>query len=237
MNYYAQILATKKEYLNSIATGNGYYANLLREKYNDFPDHKGRPGKVGGSLPKGESGNQEKSISILKSKEEVRKRAIELTKNKAPIIKIQNDEFAGSDVPSKRAAAKEYYIKKLKGKPFKNKNSGQTIICGDEGKTFSQTGYENKINSFKYLDTILQESEYLGKDKDVNDRKDIKAFHYYACKVKTPQGNQILLMSVRELKDGKFYYNHHITQEQSFKSTPVLPSGTQNSVNNSIAWF
>ena len=55
MNYYAKLLQQPKtEYLNSL--GSGYYADLLREKYNDFPDHDGRPGQVGGSLPRGESG-------------------------------------------------------------------------------------------------------------------------------------------------------------------------------------
>ena len=50
MNYYEILLRNKKEILNSL--GSGYYADLLREKYNDFPDHDGRPGQVGGSLPR-----------------------------------------------------------------------------------------------------------------------------------------------------------------------------------------
>lgn len=174
-----------------------------------------------------------KSPTILKSKEEVRAKALETTKDKTPIIDIKNNEFSGADIKSKREAAKQYYNDNLKGHPFKNKNSGQTIICGDVGKSFHESGYEDKINSFKYLPDILEQSEYLGANKDVQDRPDIKAFHYYACKVKTPKDEQILIMSVRELKDGKFYYNHHITQEQGFK-LPALQSGTQNPVKDSI---
>lgn len=60
MSYYLDIINLKqtegyKKFLNSL--GNGYYANLLKVKYNSFPDHEGRPGQVGGSLPKGE-GNE-----------------------------------------------------------------------------------------------------------------------------------------------------------------------------------
>lgn len=38
-----------------IFNDSGYYAQILKEKYNDFPHHEGRPGQVGGSLPKGQS--------------------------------------------------------------------------------------------------------------------------------------------------------------------------------------
>lgn len=175
------------------------------------------------------------SPAVLKSKEEVLSKAVELTEGKAPVADIKNNEFDGADVPAKRQAAKRYYIDNLKGHAFKNKNSGQKIIIGDEGKTFSQTGYEDKINSFKYLPDILERSEYLGKDEDINGRKDIKAFHYYGGQVNTPDGKQLLIMSVRELKDGDFYYNHHITRKQSSKSTPVLPSGTKTTAKDSIA--
>ena len=125
MNYYAEILNNKREYLNSLAMGNGYYANIIREKCNaeegEWITVKGnhilvKPGQtkedaVKQFLEKQEGKKEEeKSTAILKSKEEVRKRAIELTKNKAPLVDIKNNEFSGADVPSKRAAAKKYFV-------------------------------------------------------------------------------------------------------------------------------
>lgn len=182
---------------------------------------------------KNNSKDAEKEARILKSKQQVREKAVELTKDKEPLIDIKDDEFVGKDITAKRKAAKKYYETNLKGKPFTNENSGQTIICGDVDKSFSQSGYEDKINSFKYLPTILEKSEYLGKNKDSENRPDIKFYHYYACKINSTQGKQILILSVRELKDGSFYYNHHITQEQRFK-LPALQSGTQISAKDSI---
>lgn len=201
-------------------------------KYDYFQKNKDKYIKSEKQQTKEEKYN---SPAVLKNKEEVLSKAVELTEGKAPVADIKNNEFDGADVPAKRQAAKRYYIDNLKGHAFKNKNSGQKIIIGDEGKTFSQTGYESKINSFKYLPDILERSEYLGKDEDINGRKDIKAFHYYGGQVNTPDGKQLLIMSVRELKDGDFYYNHHITKKQSSKSTPVLPSGTKTTAKDSIA--
>lgn len=54
-NYGTNTILSQKIIFND----SGYYAQIIKEKYNDFPDHKGRPGQVGGSLPKGEGANKE----------------------------------------------------------------------------------------------------------------------------------------------------------------------------------
>lgn len=245
-NHWGEGVASCDWFINGNITDYANFANTLEKdivgfaKWNDFTNtanmtireqrdiFKNAEAKL-----KNNPKNIEKQTRILESKQKVREKAIELTKDKEPLVDIKDDEFVGKDITAKRKAAKKYYETNLKGKPFTNENSGQTIICGDVGKSFSQSGYEDKINSFKYLPTILEKSEYLGKNKDSENRPDIKFYHYYACKINSTQGKQILILSVRELKDGSFYYNHHITQEQRFE-LPALQSGTQTSAKDSI---
>ena len=60
-NYGTNTILSQKIIFND----SGYYAQILKEKYNDFPHHKGRKGQVGGSLPKSEgtTDGQKKQLS------------------------------------------------------------------------------------------------------------------------------------------------------------------------------
>ena len=166
------------------------------------------------------------SNSILKSKEEINAKAIKATRNTRPIAKIQGDEFKGASVEEKREKAKSFFEHELKGKEFENKDLGKTIKISSGKKSFSESGYEDKINSVKYLPILLTDSKYLGRTEDAQKRSNVKGFHYFACKVETEKGPQLVLLSAKEDNSGNLYYNHHIKDETVDSVKAGIQSGT-----------
>lgn len=152
------------------------------------------------------------SFKIIKSKKEIRGLAIKAIKNKKSVAEVSSTEFEGKSIEEKRRNAQKYYDDNLKGHKIKNKSIDQEIIIGDGGKTFSQTGYDDKIFSIKYLPQILKDSLHIGFEPDVKNRANVKGFHYFACKISFNDGEKLCVISVREDNNGNMYYNHHITQ-------------------------
>ena len=166
------------------------------------------------------------SNSILKSKEEINAKAIKATQNTRPIAKIQGDEFKGASMEEKREKAKLFFEHELKGKEFENKDLGKPIKVSSGKKSFSESGYEDKINSVKYIPILLTDSKYLGRTEDAQKRANVKCFHYFACKVETEKGPQLVLLSAKEDTSGNLYYNHHIKDEAVDSVKAGIQSGT-----------
>lgn len=166
------------------------------------------------------------SNSILKNKEEINAKAIKATLNTRPIAKIQGDEFKGESMEEKREKAKSFFEQELKGKEFENKDLGKTIKVSSGKKSFSESGYEDKINSVKYLPILLTDSKYLGRTEDAQKRANVKGFHYFACKVETEKGPKLILLSAKEDNSGNLYYNHHIKDETVDSVKAGIQSGT-----------
>ncbi len=189
------------------------------------PNHSPKNGQFVSSGRAGKKTEPGKKEEILKSKEEINKKALEVTKNAKPVATIKGDEFPGNSLDEKRQAAKKYFSVSLQGKNFSNKKSGKQIKIASGDKSFSESGYEDKINSIKYLPAMLSESDYLGKQPDAKNRPNVRGFHYFACKIGTPQGPQTVLLSVKEDNSGQLYYNHHIKKE----ATDSVKAGMQSS--------
>lgn len=190
--------------------------------------------KTGQFAKKGAASTSEQ---ILSSKKEIKEKAINVTNGAKPVAKIKGGEFSGSDIKSRREAAKQFYDKELKGKPFTNEDSGKILEIADGGKSFSETGYDDKINSFMYLPQIIEKSIYLGQEKDAKNRSNVKGFHYFAGKIETNDGEKLVVLSAREDNNGKIYYNHHITKEEMDSVKAGIQPGTgttssTDSINN-----
>lgn len=193
--------------------------------FDENPNHSPENGRFvsgGGSGHKTATGQKEE---ILHSKEEINKKALDATKKAKPVATVKGNEFPGSTLEEKRQAAKKYFSEYLQGKSFSNKQLGKQIKIASGDKSFSESGYEDKINSIKYLPAMLSEGAYLGKQPDAKKRPNVKGFHYFACKIGTPQGPQTVLLSVKEDNSGRLYYNHHIKKE----ATDSVKAGMQSS--------
>ena len=193
--------------------------------FDENPSHSPENGRFvsgGGAGHKTATGQKEE---ILQSKEEINKKALEATKRAKPVATVKGNEFPGSTLEEKRQAAKKYFSEYLQGKSFSNKQLGKQIKIASGDKSFSESGYEDKINSIKYLPAMLSEGAYLGKQPDAKKRPNVKGFHYFACKIGTPQGPQTILLSVKEDNSGRLYYNHHIKKE----ATDSVKAGMQSS--------
>lgn len=149
---------------------------------------------------------------------ETKKIAQEKLKDIKPIVTITGKEFEGNTIEEKRANAQKFFDDNFKDQKFKNKNWGKEIKVLSSDKTFSQTASEDKINSFKYLDKMLENAFYLTSAPDTKKRPNVKQWHYLASKITNSKRNdedEIIVFSVREDNNGNVYYNHTINEKEA----------------------
>lgn len=167
-----------------------------------------------------EKGNESKEITP----EKIREIAKEKLKGAKAVATISGKEFAGETIEERRNVAKKYF-NTLRGKPYFNKSLGKEIKILGGKKTFSQSGYDSKINSIKYLPEILENSVYIGSAPETKGRTHIKEHHYFACYLNIDNTNELCLITARETRDGNVYYNHNI-DDFPINETTVQDTGT-----------
>lgn len=167
-----------------------------------------------------EKGNESKEITP----ENIREIAKEKLKGAKAVATISGKEFAGETIEERRNVAKKYF-NTLRGKPYFNKSLGKEIKILGGKKTFSQSGYDSKINSIKYLPEILENSVYIGSAPETKGRTHIKEHHYFACYLNIDNTNELCLITARETRDGNVYYNHNI-DDFPINETTVQDTGT-----------
>jgi hypothetical protein len=156
-------------------------------------DSDGQFAESGGGS--GASGGQD---LIKQKRAELKAKAISVLAKVKPIAQIKGNEFEGKTLKEKRDNAKIYFEENLLNKSFYNKDFGENITISNGDKSFSESGYEYKINSIKHLPAILENSSYLGFEKDTENRPNVKGWHYLSAKLDTQQGTRMIILSVRE---------------------------------------
>lgn len=126
MNYYAEILNNKKEYLNSLAMGNGYYANIIREK---CKAEEGEWITVKGNhiLVKPGQTKEEAVKQFLEKKDKTIKIKIDFTKdNILPSIREKDAKELG--IKEKPVRLKKSIIERQKNKHPETQTEAEKII-------------------------------------------------------------------------------------------------------------
>lgn len=164
----------------------------LFKAINSFPEHQGRPGKVGGSLPKGEgSVNLPKNISV----EDLN--IIEYTQKDI-------DDF------KKHGSVSEYYHNYIQGKEITHSDKRLGKIYFDEDG-LGESKNINRPKNFFLIGKALELVENSKYDRweypDKHERNDdIAKFHIVYTKAKMPNKTRVVQIKIAELENGKKYY-------------------------------
>jgi hypothetical protein len=181
------------------------------------PNHDKKTGQFtskngGGSA----EANKEKQKPLSANLEKIITLANEKLADKQPIAEIKGDEFEGKTLKEKRDNARKYFEKNLRNKEFENKSLNKKIKILSGDKSFSQMGYEDKVNSIKYLPEILENGIHVRSEKETKGRGRINSWHYLIAKLtvgnKENNESKERLVGLTILRDdnGNFYYNHHL---------------------------
>lgn len=155
--------------------------NCLGEIKNSFPDHEGRPGKRGGSLPKKEAKSKETGSNFFKKW------------NNAPTIKLKppTEWSKIQDIKELRNKVKEYLSNITKKTPLERKGLGVIRFSNksiDEYISYS-ADKDKLLAAFQIPDFIKQGilGEYFDSAKDRSKQDTIKGFYpiYFNLKTST----------------------------------------------------
>lgn len=223
MSYYLDIIKLKqtegyKKFLNSL--GNGYYANLLKVKYNSFPDHDGRPGQVGGSLPRGASGVESKETKKdfykklpkeLQDKYKGYSKEIQETVGYCllgnPVCEMTGKEFSKSTVKLSQQV-EMYFKKKYQGK-VRHKELGEVSLDmhGIKDDIAHGTG-RLKSAAFYAVPKVIQEGLIYDRQKNWKGRG-YDTFRL-AAPITIDKGRYVVEVIIKKSKNRQGLYIHEV---------------------------
>ena len=131
------------------------------------------------------------------------------------VIKITSDKFADviGNIKELSKRIKQIVKDRFYGKTFVNKNDGRKIKVEQLSEMFHRTNAEKLIAS-EALDKIIENGQYdhSAPDDSEHPHQGVKNWHYYKTPVNIDGVNKIIEFSVKEMKNGDFYYNHIIRE-------------------------
>jgi len=158
------------------------------------------------------------------------------------IISVSEKEFDGDDFQTQKKHALSYVKAHFQGKNFVNKDTGFSIgVSGDGiGETFNKGLSIPKIQSFKVLDKLLENSVLIDSKKDEKGRTNIKRWLYFSTKIKVGEVLYNVSIDVKETPVGNKYYLHRLniskesvdTGRSDEETSPVHDLNTTDSKNN-----
>lgn len=120
------------------------------------------------------------------------------------------DVLSGETVGEVLASARKYAIQQFAGKTVVNKSDQSSIIIAKSGIEHALSRRAGIVNAMVVtdLENMLRGAQWLRTTPDKSGRKEIKAAHFYGCKVEI--GGRIVEIGivVREHEDGRRYYDH-----------------------------
>ncbi len=149
---------------------------------------------------------------------------------------IKGEPIKGQTIKEKRLYAQQQGFKHAG--LYINKDSGFEITVGRKGvkHTTARKAFDDLLSSMKFLDKIIEDSSYLGTESDNKGNANVKAHHYFGIKYEVNGNTHDVVVDVREMPDGKFYYDHSFERELSASgdnSSGPLPTSPRTRNNTS----
>jgi hypothetical protein len=122
-------------------------------------------------------------------------------------------------------AAKMYAFEHFAGHIVINESDGSEIEIARSGIKHALSAGAGKLDALAAtdLEVLIQTAQYRISESDKLGRPEIRAVHKYVSKLQTQDGNFEVGIVVRELVDGRKYYDHFAWQPKS--ATPLGISG------------
>ncbi len=143
----------------------------------------------------------------------------------APVIdgkalKLTQEDIAKSNTKIKalRTKAKELAMAFIGIR--KNIASGFNIKVGINGIKHTITGAQDDLlSTLPYLGKIIEQSVYMHSAPDKKGNKAVKKHHYFGIRYRINGKVKNVVMDVREMNDGTYYYDHAFTKETANDGT------------------
>lgn len=148
--------------------------------------------------------------------------------NDAPLIETDGGPIAkGKTVKEMALRAREYARKHFAGRTFRNERTGDEIILPMAGVRHTLAGAQaDLIKSVAVTPEIIKQGAYLGSRPEEKGNPSVLAHHYYGAKIKIDGRMHDVVVDVREMADGKRYYDHAFERKTGSEST--APSNARN---------
>ena len=119
------------------------------------------------------------------------------------------------------SAAKAYAVEHFAGLRVINLSDGSEIEIAKSGIKHALSAGAGKLDALAAtdLETLIRTAKYRLTEPDKLGRPEIKAVHKYVGKLQTANGSFDIGIIVRELVDGRKYYDHFAWQSKS--ATPL----------------
>jgi len=130
-----------------------------------------------------------------------------------PVAQLTGEEIAlrTVDVKTLRAAARQWYEDKLRGRSVTNLVSGREIQFRSPNKAFSFSANPDKLRLFAALEPIIRHGEirHSNPPKDVSVEPTTRAYHWLEALVSLSGAVVTVGVTIREDANGNLYYNHN----------------------------
>lgn len=111
-------------------------------------------------------------------------------------------------------SAREYVLKKLRGRKYVNADTGDEIEIGQTGtkKITSHDRYnKDYLRTFAAIPQMIENAVYLGEEPNEKGNGKYDKYRYYACGLKIGGRDYTARLTIGELK-GKWYYDQALTE-------------------------
>ena len=111
-------------------------------------------------------------------------------------------------------SAREYVLKKLRGRKYVNADTGDEIEVGRVGtKKITSHGSRNKdyLRSFAAIPQMIENAVYLGEEPNERGSGKYDKYRYYACGLKIGGRDYTARLTIGE-RNGKWYYDQALTE-------------------------
>lgn len=111
-------------------------------------------------------------------------------------------------------SAREYVLKKLRGRKYVNADTGDKIEISQVGarKLLSHDRYnEDYLRSFAAIPQMIENSIFLGEEPNEKGKDKYDKYRYYACGLKIGGRDYTARLTIGE-SEGKWYYDQALTQ-------------------------
>lgn len=137
---------------------------------------------------------------------------VEKLKN-AKSIEIGENSYEGLYELNAKSA-REYVLKKLRGRKYVNADTGDKIEISQVGarKLLSHDRYnEDYLRSFAAIPQMIENSIFLGEELNEKGKDKYDKYRYYACGLKIGGRDYTARLTIGE-SEGKWYYDQALTQ-------------------------
>ncbi len=141
----------------------------------------------------------------------------------APVLETDGDGIGSAEsLKEMTANARAYAKQHFAGSVVRNVESGHEIMISMGGVRHTTQGAQpDLLKSVAVTPDILEFGKYLGSKPEAKNNQAIKAHHYYAVKLRIDGKLHDVVADVREMADGKRYYDHSFEAQKKEPESPA----------------